>query len=96
MGKHYQITEEQQRFLKENGILTVNADVAASGGNVTQAIENTKKTIRQNGVNPENVKIQVDATESKTIKVGDIRNERYKSLMEHARNYSVKDFLNKR
>ena len=52
MGKKIVITEEQyNKFIKEG--VTLNADVAAAGGDVKRAISDTKKEAQKNGLNME-------------------------------------------
>ena len=58
MGKKIVITEEQyNKFIKEG--VTLNADVAAAGGDVKRAISDTKKEAQKNGLNMEDTTIQM-------------------------------------
>ena len=51
MARQLRITEEQARMLRAEGI-TLNADVAATNGNVDQAVRNTRQQAKDSGVDP--------------------------------------------
>lgn len=95
MGKKIVITEEQyNKFIKEG--VTLNADVAAAGGDVKRAISDTKKEAQKNGLNMEDTTIQINANETnegRIIKKSELQKNRLKVLKENSQLYTVKDFF---
>lgn len=96
MARNIIISEEQySRILKEG--VTLNADVAAAGGDVKRAVDDTKREAQKSGLNLDDTSIQIKASETnegKLIKKSDIQKNRLKVLKEHSELYSVKDFFN--
>lgn len=97
MARQLRITEEQARMLRAEGI-TLNADVAATNGNVDQAVRNTRQQAKDSGVDLKDVTIQVpgsDTNESKSniIPVKKLRENRLNALRQHAQKFTVKDFM---
>lgn len=97
MPKKIVITEEQYNLALKEGI-TLNADVAAAGGDVKRAVDNTKREAQKNGVNMHDATIQLkasDTNESKIVTVQEMRESRLRALKKNSEIYTVKDFMKK-
>lgn len=89
------ITEEQAKALVAEGV-TLNANVAATNGNVDQAVRNTKQQARNSGLDLKDATIQIAAdetNESRVMSAKDVREARLNSLRKHAQTFTVKDFM---
>lgn len=96
MSKKFKISEEQYNKLIDEGI-TLNADVSATNGNITQAVNNTRQAAKESGVNLDNATIQVpgNPTEGKVIPMKKLVENRLKVLKKHSTYYSFSDFIKK-
>lgn len=97
MARQLRITEEQARMLRAEGI-TLNADVAATNGNVDQAVRNTRQQAKDSGVDLKDVTIQVpgsDTNESQSgiIPMKKVCEARFDAFRRHAQKYTVRDFM---
>lgn len=96
MSKRFKISEEQYMKALSEGI-TLNADVDACNGDVKQAVDNTKQDAKQNGLDLNNVNIQVPAVsknEGRIITKKELFEDRLQSLKANSKLYSLKDFIN--
>ena len=87
MSRKIRITEEQYRMALEEDI-ELKADVAAANGDVTKAVETTKKKARESGVDLNKATISMKANESKIMTIKEWRDSRKKNNL-----YSKEAFL---
>ena len=98
MARKIHISEEQHRYLMQEGV-TLNADVAAAHGDVNQAIKNTKEQARKDGVDIDNATISINAkdnNENQVIITGRrLRESRLRALQSNGKHYTVRDFMSR-
>ena len=97
MARKLKITEEQAQMLMAEGI-TLTADVAATNGNLSQAVANTKQQARNSGINLDDANIQIkasDTNESRIVDMKNLRENRIRALRAKGQSYTVRDFLGK-
>lgn len=95
MGRNLVISEEQFNMALKEGI-TLNADVAAAGGDVKKAIDTAKQEGKKNGVDMNNATIEIkanDANESVFVKKTQLIESRLEALKKNSDVYTVKDFM---
>lgn len=95
MGRKIVLSQKQYDKALAEGI-TLNADVAAAGGDERKAIETTRQQARQSGVNMDNATIQVPGkgyNESRIIKMSEIREAKRKHLRENSDLYTTAEFM---
>lgn len=97
MGKKFVISEEQYKKALAEGI-TLNADVAAAGGDVKRAVDNTKREAQKNGVKMDDATIELkasDTNEGRLITTAQLRENRLKILKKNSEVYTVREFMEK-
>lgn len=98
MAKRFYISEEQHKYLMQEGV-TLNADVAATNGDVGQAVKNAKDQARKDGVNLNDATISInakDTNENRNIITGrQLRESRLKALQANGKHYTVRDFMSR-
>lgn len=95
MARKLVISEEQYNMALKEGV-TLNADVAAAGGDVKKAVDTAKQEGTKNGVDMNNAKIQInarDTNESKFIKKSKLQENRLAALKRNSDVYTVRDFM---
>lgn len=95
--RRFKITEEQYNYALSEGI-TLNADVAATNGDVKRAVDNTTRDAQKQGVNMDNANIQIkgsDMMEGKIVYKKQLNENRLKVLKEYSTLYTTDDFINK-
>lgn len=95
MARIFKITQEQKEYaLRED--ITLNANVAAAGGDIKKAVETTRQEAQRTGVDLKKAKIQVDAAnESRVITKKQMVENRIKKLKNNSDFYTVNDFMKK-
>ena len=97
MARKFVISEEQYNMALKEGV-TLNADVAAAGGDVKRAVDATKQEALKNGVKMDDATISIKATdtnESVFIKKSELHESRLKALKRNSEVYTVRDFMKK-
>ena len=82
--------------LKEG--VTLNADVAAAGGDVKRAVDTTKKEALKNGIKMDDATISIKAAETNEgilVKKSKLQESRLKALKRNSEIYTVRDFMRK-
>lgn len=96
MKRQFRITEKQYKHLMKEGV-TLNADVAAAGGDINKAVDTTRQEAQKNGVDLTKATIQIPGAaannESKVISMQTIRENRLKALKKHSKLYNFSDFI---
>ena len=95
MGNTFKITEEQYNKLMAEDV-TLNADVAATNGDVKKAVDNTRQEAQKNGIDLNKATIQIPgnvANENKLITKKTLIENRLKVLKEHSTLYRFEDFI---
>ena len=97
MARKFVISEEQYNMALKEGV-TLNADVAAAGGDVKRAVDATKQEALKNGVKMDDATIAIKAAETNEsvfIKKSELHESRLKALKRNSEVYTVKDFMQK-
>lgn len=97
MARKFVISEEQYNMALKEGV-TLNADVAAAGGDVKRAIDATKQEALKNGVKMDDATIAIKAAETNEsvfIKKSELHESRLKALKRNSEVYTVRDFMKK-
>ena len=97
MARKFVISEEQYNMALKEGV-TLNADVAAAGGDVKRAVDATKQEALKNGVKMDDATIAIKAAEtneSVLIKKSELHESRLKALKRNSEVYTVRDFMKK-
>lgn len=96
MNRKIKISEEQYKKMVDEGI-TLNADVSATNGNVSQAVDNTRKAAQESGVDLSKATIQVPGktNENNVISMKQLKENRLRVLKQNSMYYSFKDFIKK-
>ena len=97
MARKFVISEEQYNMALKEGV-TLNADVAAAGGDVKRAVDATKQEALKNGVKMDDATIAIKAeetNESVFIKKSELHESRLKALKRNSEVYTVRDFMKK-
>ena len=97
MARKFVISEEQYNMALKEGV-TLNADVAAAGGDVKRAVDATKQEALKNGVKMDDATIAIKAAETNEsvfIKKSELQESRLKALKRNSEVYTVKDFMQK-
>ena len=97
MARKFVISEEQYNMALKEGV-TLNADVAAAGGDVKRAVDTTKQEALKNGVKMDDATIAIKAAETNEsvfIKKSELHESRLKALKRNSEVYTVRDFMQK-
>ena len=97
MARKFVISEEQYNMALKEGV-TLNADVAAAGGDVKRAVDATKQEALKNGVKMDDATIAIKAAETNEsvfIKKSELQESRLKALKRNSEVYTVRDFMKK-
>ena len=97
MARKFVISEEQYNMALKEGV-TLNADVAAAGGDVKRAVDATKQEEHKNGVKMDDATIAIKAAETNEsvfIKKSELHESRLKALKRNSEVYTVRDFMKK-
>ncbi len=97
MARKFVISEEQYNMALKEGV-TLNADVAAAGGDVKRAVDATKQEALKNGVKMDDATIAIKAAETNEsvfIKKSELHESRLKALKRNSEVYTVRDFMKK-
>lgn len=97
MARKFVISEEQYNMALKEGV-TLNADVAAAGGDVKRAVDTTKKEALKNGVKMDDATISIKAAETNEgilVKKSKLQESRLKALKRNSEIYTVRDFMKK-
>ena len=97
MARKFVISEEQYNMALKEGV-TLNADVAAAGGDVKRAVDTTKQEALKNGVKMDDATISIkaaDTNESIFVKKSKLQESRLKALKRNSEIYTVRDFMKK-
>ena len=97
MARKFVISEEQYNMALKEGV-TLNADVAAAGGDVKRAVDATKQEALKNGVKMDDATIAIKAAETNEsvfIKKSELHESRLKALKRNSEIYTVRDFKKK-
>lgn len=97
MARKFVISEEQYNMALKEGV-TLNADVAAAGGDVKRAVDTTKQEALKNGVKMDDATISIKAAETNEsvfIKKSKLQESRLKALKRNSEIYTVRDFMKK-
>lgn len=97
MARKFVISEEQYNMALKEGV-TLNADVAAAGGDVKRAVDTTKKEALKNGVKMDDATISIKAAETNEgilVKKSKLQESRLKALKRNSEIYTVRDFMRK-
>lgn len=97
MARKFVISEEQYNMALKEGV-TLNADVAAAGGDVKRAVDTTKQEALKNGVKMDDATIAIKAAETNEsvfIKKSELHESRLKALKRNSEVYTVRDFMKK-
>ena len=97
MARKFVISEEQYNMALKEGV-TLNADVAAAGGDVKRAVDATKQEALKNGVKMDDATISIKAAETNEsvfIKKSKLQESRLKALKRNSEIYTVRDFMKK-
>lgn len=97
MARKFVISEEQYNMALKEGV-TLNADVAAAGGDVKRAVDTTKKEALKNGVKMDDATISIKAAETNEsvfVKKSELQESRLKALKRNSEVYTVRDFMQK-
>ena len=95
MARKFVISEEQYNMALKEGV-TLNADVAAAGGDVKRAVDATKQEALKNGVKMDDATIAIKAAETNEsvfIKKSELHESRLKALKRNSEVYTVRDFM---
>lgn len=95
MARKIVISEKQYDMALKEGV-TLNADVAAAGGDVKKAVDTAKREGQKNGVNMNDATIEIkanDTNEGFLIKKSKLQENRLKALKKNSDVYSVRDFI---
>ena len=95
MARKFVISEEQYNMALKEGV-TLNADVAAAGGDIKRAVDTAKQEAMKNGVKMDDATLSIKATdtnESVFIKKSELQESRLKALKRNSEVYTVKDFM---
>ena len=93
MARKFVISEEQYNMALKEGV-TLNADVAAAGGDVKRAVDATKQEALKNGVKMDDATIAIKAAETNES-VFIKKSELLKALKRNSEVYTVRDFMKK-
>lgn len=97
MARKFVISEEQYNMALKEGV-TLNADVAAAGGDVKRAVDKTKQEALKNGVKMDDATISIKAAETNEsifVKKSKLQESRLKALKRNSEIYTVRDFMKK-
>lgn len=97
MARKFVISEEQYNMALKEGV-TLNADVAAAGGDVKRAVDTTKQEALKNGVKMDDATISIKAAETNEsifVKKSKLQESRLKALKRNSEIYTVRDFMKK-
>jgi hypothetical protein len=97
MARKFVISEEQYNMALKEGV-TLNADVAAAGGDVKRAVDTTKKEALKNGIKMDDATISIKAAETNEgilVKKSKLQESRLKALKRNSEIYTVRDFMKK-
>jgi hypothetical protein len=97
MARKFVISEEQYNMALKEGV-TLNADVAAAGGDVKRAVDTTKKEALKNGIKMDDATISIKAAETNEgilVKKSKLQESRLKALKRNSEIYTVRDFMRK-
>lgn len=97
MARKFVISKEQYNMALKEGV-TLNADVAAAGGDVKRAVDTTKQEALKNGVKMDDATIAIKAAETNEsvfIKKSELHESRLKALKRNSEVYTVRDFMKK-
>lgn len=97
MARNFVISEEQYNMALKEGV-TLNADVAAAGGDVKRAVDTTKQEALKNGVKMDDATISIKAAETNEsifVKKSKLQESRLKALKRNSEIYTVRDFMKK-
>lgn len=97
MARKFVISEEQYNMALKEGV-TLNADVAAAGGDVKRAVDTTKQEALKNGVKMDDATISIKAAETNEsifVKKSKLQESRLKALKRNSEIYTVRDFMRK-
>ena len=97
MARKFVISEEQYNMALKEGV-TLNADVAAAGGDVKRAVDTTKQEALKNGVKMDDATILIKAAETNEsffVKKSKLQESRLKALKRNSEIYTVRDFMKK-
>ena len=97
MARKFVISEEQYNMALKEGV-TLNADVAAAGGDVKRAVDATKQEALKNGVKMDDATLAIKAAETNEsvfIKKSELHESRLKALKRNSEVYTVRDFMKK-
>ena len=97
MARKFVISEEQYNMALKEGV-TLNADVAAAGGDVKRAVDTAKQEALKNGVKMDDATISIkaaDTNESIFVKKSKLQESRLKALKRNSEVYTVRDFMKK-
>lgn len=97
MARKFVISEEQYNMALKEGV-TLNADVAAAGGDVKRAVDTTKQEALKNGVKMDDATISIkaaDTNESIFVKKSKLQESRLKALKRNSEIYTIRDFMKK-
>lgn len=99
MSRKFRISEEQYNKLMAEDV-TLTADVAATNGDVKQAVDNTKREAQKNGVDLNKANIEIPASDNNLSESNNILitkktlvENRLKVLKENSILYTFKDFI---
>ena len=97
MARKFVISEDQYNMALKEGV-TLNADVAAAGGDVKRAVDTTKKEALKNGIKMDDATISIKAAETNEgilVKKSKLQESRLKALKRNSEIYTVRDFMRK-